>query len=200
MNKTLLSLALAASVSAPALAADTWTVDKVHSDVTFTIRHFVSRVHGRFTDFSGTVVTDTANPAASSVEFTIQTASIDTGVAQRDQDLRSPKFFDVAKYPTITFKSTKVVSKGNNGYEVTGTLTMHGVSKTVTLPVSYLGRTKDVWGGERAGFELTTSLDRKDYGINWNQTLDSGGVMLGDDVGITIDLETVLQKAPAAAK
>ena len=208
MKKTLAPIAalvLAIAVSAPGTAAPpaaatgTWNVDKVHSEVSFQIRHFVSKVRGRFGAFSGTVRMDAAKPEASSVEFTIQTASIDTNEPKRDADLKSPNFFDVEKVPEIRFVSRKVVSVSDTKYDVTGDLTMHGVTKPVTLPVTFNGVTKDVWGGERAGFEIETTLNRKDYGINWNKALDQGGFMLGDDVTVSINLETVKAKPAAAA-
>ena len=179
----------------PLLAADTYTVDKMHSAAEFKIRHMVSQVGGKFNDFAGTVNFDKANPANSSVEFTIQTASIDTATPDRDKHLRSADFFDAEKYPTITFKSTKVTpTKAKDTYDVTGDLTMHGVTKKVTLPVVFLGLVKDPWGNERAGFELETTLNRKDFGIVWNQALDAGGYLLGDDVKIAVNLETVKKK------
>jgi len=189
----ILCLASAAALS----AADTYTIDKVHSDVSFTIRHFASRVHGHFGDFEGSIQTDPSKPEASSVVFTIKTTSIDTNNSNRDGDLRSDNFFDVARFPEITFKSSKVVATGKDTYSVTGTFTMHGVTKEITLPVTYLGSMKDPRGNERASFELNTKLNRKDYGINWNKSLDNGNLMLSDDVDVTIDLETV-KKAPEA--
>lgn len=189
----ILCLASAAALS----AADTYTIDKVHSDVSFTIRHFASRVHGHFGDFEGSIQTDPSKPEASSVVFTIKTTSIDTNNSNRDGDLRSDNFFDVARFPEITFKSSKVVATGKDTYAVTGTFTMHGVTKEITLPVTYLGSMKDPRGNERASFELNTKLNRKDYGINWNKSLDNGNLMLSDDVDVTIDLETV-KKAPEA--
>jgi len=189
----ILSLACAGALR----AADTYTIDKAHSDVSFTIRHFASRVHGRFADFEGAIQADAAKPEASSVVFTIKTTSIDTNNSNRDNDLRSDGFFDVAKFPEISFKSSKMTSTGKDTYSVTGTLTMHGVSKEVTLPVTFLGSMKDPRGNERASFELNTKLNRKDYGINWNKSLDNGSLMLSDDVDVTVDLETV-KKAPEA--
>jgi len=183
--------------AAPLFAADTYTIDKGHSSVEFRIRHFASRVNGRFGDFEGAIQADPAKPDASSVTFTIKTASIDTNNAHRDDDLKSPNFFDAAKFPEITFQSSKMTSTGKDQYAVTGTLTMHGISKEVTLPVTYLGTAKDQRGNEHAGFELNTKLNRKDFGIDWNKTLDSGGLMLSDDVDVTIDLETI-KKAPEA--
>jgi polyisoprenoid-binding protein YceI len=193
-------IVLLAFAAAPLVAADTYTIDKNHSDVSFQIRHFASKVRGRFTDFGGTIQADPSKPETSSVAFTIKTASIDTSVADRDKDLRSSNFFDAEKYPEITFKSTKIVPAGKDKFDVTGTLTIHGVSKEITIPVVFLGAAKDPWGNERASFELATRLNRKDYGINWNKALDQGGFMLGDDVDVTIALETIKKKpeAPAA--
>jgi polyisoprenoid-binding protein YceI len=188
-----------AASAASLFAADTYTIDKNHSDVSFTIRHFASRVRGRFADFSGAVAVDSAKPEDSSVTFTIKTASIDTNNADRDNHLRTPDFFDAAKNPEITFKSTKMTPTGKDKYDVTGTLTMRGVSKEITLPVTYLGSMKDPGGNDRASFELSTKLNRKDYGINWNKALDNGGFMLSDDVDVTISLETVKKKPEAAA-
>jgi polyisoprenoid-binding protein YceI len=193
--RTLSFLAVAALAAAPTFAADTWTVDKSHSEALFTIKHLVSRVSGRFNDFSGTINTDAANPAASSVEFSINAASIDTSDAKRDEHLKSPDFFETAKFPTITFKSSKMVAAGANKYMVEGTLTLHGVSKQVVLPVEFLGFVKDPWGNDRAGFAIETTLNRKDFGIVWNKALDAGGFVLGDDVKVVINLEAVKKKA-----
>lgn len=189
---------LLAAAASPLLAADTYTIDKNHSDVSFRIRHFASKIRGRFTDYSGTIQADTAKPETSSVEFTIKASSIDTGNADRDNHLRTADFFDAAKYPEISFKSTKMTPTGKDTYDVTGTLTMRGVAKTITIPVAYLGSAKDPGGNERASFELSTKLNRKDFGINWNKALDEGGFMLSDDVDVTIALETVKKKAGAA--
>ena len=176
-------------------AAEPFNVDKVHSEANFQIRHMMSKVSGKFDDFSGKVNIDRVNAPASSVEFTIKAASINTGNADRDKDLRSANFFDVDKNPEITFKSTKIVaSKTKNVYDVTGDLTMHGVTKHITIPVESGGFGKDPWGNERTGFSVTTTLNRKDYGINWNKTLDNGGVLLGDDVTININLEAIKAK------
>lgn len=192
-------LFVAAAAAAPLFAVDTYTVDTVHSDVSFQVRHFVSKVRGGFTDFEGTIQIDPAKPEASSVVFTIKAASVNTRNEGRDKHLNSPDFFDTAKFPELSFKSTKVVAAGKDRYNVTGAFTMHGVTKEITLPVTYLGTMKDPRGGERAGFELNTKLDRKDYGIVWNKTLDAGGTMLSADVDVTISLETV-KKGPEAAK
>jgi len=194
-----LALLVASLAAAAALSAETYTIDKNHSDASFQIRHFASKVRGRFGDFEGTIQADPAKPEASSVVFTIKTASIDTNQPDRDKHLRSADFFDAEKFPEITFKSSKFTPAGKDKYNVTGTLTMHGVSKEVTLPVTFLGSMKDPRGNEVASFELETKLNRKDFGINWNKTLDNGGVMLSDDVDVTISLETKKQ-ANAAAK
>ena len=137
---------------------------------------------------------DRAKPSASSVEFTIKTASVDTGNADRDKHLQTADFFDAAKNPEITFKSTSIVAtKKKDVYDVTGDLTMRGVTKHVTIPVEFNGFGKDPWGNERAGFSLTTTVNRKDYGINWNKALDNGGFLLSDDVTINVNIEA--QKA-----
>ena len=194
----LAAVPLLAQTPAPAPAPapnDLWSVDKAHSMATFTIRHLMSKVQGRFRDFDVALKIDRANPPQSWVEFTIQSASIDTGTPDRDEHLRSPDFFEVAKYPAISFKSTFVKAKSPTEYDVTGDLTMHGVTKRVTLPVTFLGFAKDARGTERAGFEIETTLDRKDYNITWNRLLDEGGLLLGDDVKVDISLEVVKKAA-----
>jgi polyisoprenoid-binding protein YceI len=194
--KTSRSLFVAAAVIAasPLLAADTYSVDKGHSEATFTVKHLVSKVSGRFNDFSGNVVIDAAKPEASSVEFTIKAASINTDNADRDKHLKTPDFFDVEKNPEITFKSSKVTPAGKDKFNVDGTLTLHGVSKQITLPVEFQGFVKDPWGNEKAGFALETTINRKDYGMVWNKALDQGGYLLGDDVKIVINLEAAKKK------
>jgi polyisoprenoid-binding protein YceI len=198
MNRKLFAAAVLTAFAALPLRADTFAIDPNHSEVSFQIRHLVSQVRGRFNDFAGTVQLDPKNLPASAVEFHIKATSIDTNVADRDKHLRSADFFDVAKYPEITFKSESIQPAGKDKYNVLGTLTMHGVSKKVTLPVTYAGQLKDPWGNTRAGFQTETTLDRKDYGIIWNKALDAGGAMLGDDVTIAINLETVKKDAAAA--
>lgn len=182
-----LTLALLLPVVA---AADpiVYKVDSDHSGVGFTIRHFVSNVPGRFKDFDGVIKYDPQNPAASSVNFTIQAASIDTDNADRDNHLRGADFFDAQKFPTLTFSSTSVKAVDADTLEVTGELTMKGVTKKVTVPVDVLGSVKTP-RGEKAGFETAFKLDRKEYGITWNRALDAGGAVLGDDVKVTISIE-----------
>jgi polyisoprenoid-binding protein YceI len=186
------AMAAAATPAAAASAAavpsvPVYKVDADHSGVSFSIRHFVSNVSGRFRDFAGLIRYDKANPAASSVEFTVKAASIDTTNNDRDEHLRSADFFDVQKFPSLTFTSTKIVPKDATTLDVTGNLTLHGVTKPVTFPISLLGTVKTP-KGEKAGFETTFKIDRKEYGIVWNHILDSGPV-LGDDVKITIEIE-----------
>lgn len=189
------ALVLAAS---PALAVDTYVVDKDHSEATFQVRHLVTKVRGHFGDFEGTIQVDRAKPEASSVEFVVKTTSLDTDNPDRDKHLRSADFFDVEKHPEIRFKSSKIVKKSGEQYEVTGTLTMRGVSKEVTLPVSFLGFAKDPWGNEKAGFETQITLNRKDFGMVWNKTLDSGGWLLGDEAYITVNIEANKKKETAS--
>jgi polyisoprenoid-binding protein YceI len=186
-----LTYALSLALLLPALAAAdpvVYKVDSDHSGVSFTIRHFVSNVPGRFKDFDGAIKYDAQNPAASSVSFTIQAASIDTDNGDRDNHLKGPDFFDVAKFPTLTFSSTSVKAVDADTLEVTGELTIKGVTKKVTVPVELLGSVKTP-RGEKAGFETSFKLDRKEYGITWNRALDTGGAILGDDVKINISIE-----------
>lgn len=174
---------LAPLVAVPAVAeAGTWTVDSAHSGVGFEIRHLLTDVPGRFNDFEGTIVYDPENPASSSVEFTVQAASIDTGNEDRDNHLRSADFFDVEKHPTITFKSKKVVKAGEN-LAVTGDFTLHGVTREITVPVEFRGTM-----GNAAGFATEFTIDRNDYGIEWNRNT-GGGAILGNDVDIEIEIE-----------
>lgn len=186
-----LGFALTAIAPAPANAATTYSIDPTHSEVSFRIRHFVSKVRGQFRDFSATIVKDDENPSASSVEFTVQAASIDTANERRDNHLRSADFFDVENHPALTFRSTSVEKVGENRYDVTGELTIRGVAKTITLPVWFEGEMADGRGGFRAAFATAVTLDRKDYGIVWNRVLDQGGTMLGDEVEVSIDLAAV---------
>jgi len=194
MRKTALLTALVLTLGLGTVAAQgTYSIDTVHSNVGFKIRHLVSKTGGEFTDFDGTIVADFGNLDASGVEFTIQASSIDTKNEKRDGHLRSKDFFDVEKYPEITFKSSKITKIDGDSYAVTGTLTMHGVSKEITLSVDFLGEMKAM-GGIRAGYELTTTLNREDFGISWNSPLDAGGFVLGDDVEININLEVIKQE------
>jgi polyisoprenoid-binding protein YceI len=156
-------------------------------------------VPGRFKDFEGTIKYDRQNPPASTVEFTAQAASIDTDNADRNNHLKSPDFFDAQKFPTLTFTSTSVQAKDANTLNVTGNMTIHGVTKTITIPVSVLGTVKTP-KGEKAGFEADFTIDRKDYGVQWNRVLDTGGTMLGNDVKISVSVEANQQTVPDTMK
>lgn len=174
-----------------ATALRTFTIDKAHSEAVFQVRHLVTRVRGRFTDFEGTIRMNPDHPEASSAEATIKAGSVDTSQADRDAHLRSADFFDVERYPTLTFRSTKVVPRGADTFDVAGTLTIRGVSKEVVLPVTFLGFAKDPWGNERAGFETELTINRKDYGLMWNAALETGGFLVGDDVKISLSVQAV---------
>lgn len=198
MNRKLFAaFALATLVAIPSFAADTYAVDASHSEVSFQVRHLVTNVRGRFNDFNGTINLDPANLEKSSVEFRVKAASIDTANEDRDKHLRAEEFFHVEKYPEITFKSTSIKKTGKDTYAVTGDFTMRGVTKRITLPVTYLGTARDPWGNDKAGFETATTLDRKEYGIVWNAAVDNGGVILGDDVKIAVNLEANKAKPDA---
>lgn len=175
------------------MAATTFVIDKSHSEALFTVRHLITKVRGHFRDFAGTLQMDEAQPERSSVSVTIQAASIDTNEPNRDTHLKSPDFFDVEKTPTITFTSRSITASGNQQFAVTGTLTMHGVSKEVTLPVSFQGFAKDPWGNRRAGFEAEVVLNRKDFGLNWNAALEAGGFLVGDEVRVSLSIQAVAQ-------
>lgn len=176
----------------------TWDIDPAHSQVAFTIRHIFSRVPGHFGTFSGTIQFDPDSPGTGSVQVEIDANSINTSVEKRDNHLRSADFFDVAKYPKITFVSTGVKDLGGGKLEVTGNLTMHGVTKPVTLATVVLGSGPSMQGQLRAGFEATSKLDRTAFGIIWNKTLDQGGTLLSNDVDLTLDVEAVEHTAEAA--
>ena len=163
-----------------ATATRTFQIDKTHSEAAFQVRHLISKVRGRFTDFDGAIAFDESEPNRSTVNFTIQAGSIDTGVADRDAHLRSTDFFAVEQYPTITFRSTGIAPKGNDEFEVTGDLTMRGVTRQVVIPVSYLGAAVDPWGNQKIAFEGEVTLNRKDYGLTWNAALETGGFLVGE--------------------
>jgi len=176
------------------MAVETWQIDPSHSAIGFSVRHMVvSKTRGRFTRWSGQIRFDPKNPAASSVEVTIDPASIDTADAQRDAHLRSPDFFDVEKYPAASFRSTTIEDRGGDRYRISGDLTVHGVTKPVVLEATYEGSGKDPWGGQRSGFLATTSIDRKDFGLEWNKALDTGGLLVGEKVDLTLEIEAILQ-------
>jgi len=190
------ALALASLLfTVPVLAApQSYEIDPVHSRVEFTIRHMFSKVTGNFGAFKGTINYDAAATGTSSANVEIDASSIDTNNDRRDAHLKSADFFDVAKFPTLTFVSTKVTPSDEGKFKVEGTLTMHGVSKPVVLDASFLGAGPGMDGAMRAGFEGATKVDRKDYGIVWNKALDQGSTLLGDDVTINLEIEAVAAK------
>jgi polyisoprenoid-binding protein YceI len=190
----------ALGAAGPARAAETYAIDEVHSEVAFQVRHLVTQVRGRFEDFGGTIVMDLENPANSRVEFRVNAQSINTFNERRDGHLRSEDFFWVEKHPEISFASSKIEKTGDHTYAVTGTLKLRGVSKQITLPVEALGTVRDPWGNQVAGFSTSTVLDRKEYGFNWNQALDQGGMLLGDEVALSINIEAKLEKPAAAGR
>ena len=180
------------TAAATAVPAATWSIDPTHSTVEFSVRHLmISTVKGRFGQVEGTIVIDETDPAASTAEITIPVASIDTRESQRDAHLRSADFFDADKHPTITFRSSGVQNVSADRFTLAGDLTLHGVTRPVTLDVVSEGRGRDPWGGERAGYSATTKIKRSDFGLTWNQLLETGGLAVSDDVKITLDIELV---------
>jgi polyisoprenoid-binding protein YceI len=179
-----------------AAAVRTFQIDKAHSETTFQVRHLISKVRGRFTDFEGTVDFDEARPEQSTVSVTIQAASVDTGVADRDRHLRSNDFFAVDQYPTLIFRSTAIVPKGPNQFDVTGELTLRGVTKRVVIPMSYLGRAVDPWGNRKIAFEGEVTLNRKDFGLNWNAAIETGGFLVGDEVKVGLSIQAAAVQEP----
>jgi polyisoprenoid-binding protein YceI len=171
----------------------TYKIDKAHSEAVFHVRHLLTKVQGRFTDFEGAIQFNEAAPEQSTVDFTIKSTSIDTAEPDRDKHLRSADFFDVEKFPTITFRSKRIVKKGADQYDVIGDFTVHGVTKEITLPVTHLGKAKDPWGGDRLGFEAELTLNRKDYGLSWNAALETGGFLVGDEVKAVLQIQAVGQ-------
>ncbi|MCC7127097.1 MAG: polyisoprenoid-binding protein [Acidobacteria bacterium] len=176
------------------MSTRTYTIDKTHSEATFQVRHLITRVRGYFTDFGGAIQFDEANPAQSSVDFTVQVASINTATADRDTHLRSDDFFSVEKYPTMTFVSTGITSKGGDNYDVAGDLTMRGVTKPVVLAMTLLGKAQDPWGNERLAVEGEVTLNRKDFGLNWNAALETGGFLVGDEVKVGLSIQATGNK------
>jgi polyisoprenoid-binding protein YceI len=190
-------IALALMLATPlAASADTWQIDPVHSTIGFTVRHMtISSVKGQFDKFAGTITADGTDPASASIDATIDTSSIDTRSADRDADLKGANFLDVAKYPTMTFKSKKIEAAGPGKFNVIGDLTLHGVTKEVTLAVEVPGDPiKDPWGNTRAGASATTTISRKDFGLVWNKMIEAGGAVVGDAVSVEINLEAVKKK------
>ena len=177
-----------------------WNIDTTHSGINFSVRHMVvSKVRGRFAKFSGSVELDEYDLTRSAVDVTIDAASIDTGTAQRDEHLRSADFFDVAKFPELRFRSNGIEKLSEDRYRVSGELTIRDVTREVKLEVEYGGQNKDPWGNERIGFFAKTAVDRKDFGLGWNQVLETGGVLVGDRIEIELEIEGIKAKSVQAA-
>jgi polyisoprenoid-binding protein YceI len=192
-----LAFAFVSGLTVPVAApAASYKVDPEHTSVTFTVRHLLTKVKGRFDRFEGRITLDPAHLEQAKVEGTIDVASINTNVEERDKDLRSARFFEVEKFPKISFTSTKIsdINPDKKGGKLHGKLTMHGVERPVVLDVSYLGEAKDPWGNLRAGFTAATMIHRKDFGLTWNETLETGGVLVGDEIKIEIDVEGTVEE------
>ena len=179
---------------------NSWNIDATHSGINFSIRHMVvSKVRGRFAKYSGALTLDDGDLTRSVVEATIDAASIDTGTPQRDAHLRSPDFFDVERFPELRFRSTRVEKLDDVRYRVVGDLTIRDVTREISLDVEYGGQAKDPWGNERVGFVAKAAFDRKDFGLQWNQVLEAGGVLVGDRVDIELEVQGVRAAAAKAA-
>lgn len=186
-----------ATAAAPA-TLESWSYDPAHSSIGFRVRHLVvAKVHGRFTRWTGNLELGGEDLTGSRIEVSIEAASIDTHDPQRDAHLRSADFFDVANNPKLSFKSTAIKASGKDSYQVAGDLTMRGVTRPVTLNVAFLGEGKDPWGNEKMGFDVSGTLNRKDFNINWNKALDNGGVLVADEVKVQIAVEANKAKPPA---
>jgi polyisoprenoid-binding protein YceI len=177
-----------------------WDFDLSHSSINFHIRHLmVSKVHGRFTTWTGKLELDDEDLTRSQLEVSIDASSIDTREDKRDAHLKSPDFLDVEKFPAITFKSNKITKTGDDEYKVVGDLTIHGVTRPVTLDVEGGNRVADPWGGTRTGFSARTSISRKDFGLTWNVALEAGGFLVGDKLDINLEIEAIKKAASVAA-
>jgi len=179
----------------PTMAASRYKIDASHSEVGFKIKHLaISWVKGRFGDFSGSYVLPDSDLESASAEATIKMASVDTGVERRDDHLRNADFFDVEKFPEMTFKSKRVQSIEGNQFQLVGDLTMHGVTREVVLDVELLGKVKDPWGNQRSAFTASTVINRRDFGLNYSQLLETGGLVVGEEVHITLEIEGIEEK------
>ncbi|MBF6589889.1 MAG: YceI family protein [Ktedonobacterales bacterium] len=177
-----------------------WTIDTAHTQIEFSVKHMmIATAKGRFNRFSGTLDLDARNPANTSVNVTIEAASVDTNNDMRDNHLRSPDFFDVARYPTITYVSRKVEPRGQDRYQVLGDLTLHGVTREVPLEVTVEGPIKDIRGSQRAAFSIRGEINRKDYGLTYNATLETGGVVVSEKVNLVIEAQAVEAVTEAAS-
>lgn len=193
MKKLVLIIGALVLAQGSAFAAN-YKVDPEHSSVSFKIRHLVSKVQGNFNDFSGSFVYEPGSPDIWEVEAVIQAASIDTNVAERDKHLKSADFFDVEKFPELTFRSTKVTDAITDSAKLHGFLTIRGVEREVVFDLEILGQAEDGWGNKFASFSATTTINRKDFGLTWNKTLEAGNVLVGEEVKITLDIAGMLQE------
>ncbi len=174
------------------VAAATWRIDPVHSHVEFSVRHLmIATVRGRFADVAGTLTGGDDDPGHAAIDITIPAASIDTREPKRDAHLRSADFFETDAHPDIRFRSTRIAKAGDRVFDVDGELTIRGITRPVTLRVESGGHVRDPWGSERAAYSATTKINRRDFGLNWNQLLETGGVLVGDEVTISVELELV---------
>lgn len=189
--RPLLLAILLAGIAAQAHATE-WQADAAHTNVGFSVSHLFTSVQGRFKDFEASIVFDVDHPMRTVVKATVQAASINTDNEKRDKHLRSRDFFDVEKYPTLQFESTEMKEWSGNKGKLAGNLTIHGVTKPVVFDVVFRGKGSDPWGNVRAGFLATLTIDRKDYGLNWNEVLETGGFLVGDEIEIRIDAEGIL--------
>lgn len=182
------------STDTAATQAQVYSLDPSHSTVEFTVRHLmISKVRGRFAAFQGSIELAPGSDVPQRINVSIETNSIDTREEQRDNHLRSADFFDAEKYPNMAFESTRIEGNADD-FRVTGNLTLHGVTKEVTLKGEFEGRASDPWGGRRVGYTAQTTINRKDFGLSWNQALETGGVMVSDEVRIELNVQAVLQK------
>ncbi|HJQ20775.1 MAG TPA: YceI family protein [Gemmatimonadaceae bacterium] len=174
----------------------TWTIDPAHSTVEFSVKHLmISSVKGRFGDVKGMVRLDEATPARSHVQIEIGIASVDTRAEQRDAHLRSADFFDAERFPTMTYTSKRIEGDARGKFKIIGDLTIRDVTREVPLEGEFEGRNRDPWGGERMAFVATGKVNRKEFGLNWNQALETGGWLVGDDIKLSIEVQLVLQKS-----
>jgi polyisoprenoid-binding protein YceI len=178
-----------ATTTTPTTAVRRLEIDRSHSEVAFQVRHLLSKVRGRFGDFAGTIEFHESNPQDSRVDVTIQARSMDTAEPDRDKHLRSADFFEVDTYPTLTFSSTSVTPRGDNIYDVAGNLTIHGVTRQVVMPASFLGTAHDPWGNTKFVFEAELTINRKDFGLTWNAALETGGFLVGDEVRVLLSIQ-----------
>ncbi len=200
MSRIVMLIAASLAGLIPVWGAEEFAIDPVHSSIEFSVRHMmVTNVRGRFREFSGTIFYDEKDIRKSSVRVTIKTTSIDTGNTDRDNHLRSPDFFDAAKYPEITFASTRIEKRGD-AYVCIGTLTIRGVSREVAIPFQILGVVRDQRGNTRLGIEAGLTINRLDYGVSWSRALEGGGLVVGNDVKIELNVQAIKRAAPAASR